>query len=212
MSSFLSDCITNLTFSAAFSLCSHTQPRLYFFFPSTCCLHACCPGCVTPLMFPAAESSWSDRAPQNIYHPPFSPLCSESRTSHSLSLPRSCSLSRCLWLCPTLPLSTQFLLDGESCNTHYREQLGWRIFSYLPIPAEKGEGREEKKIPFSGSDLSTIALSSVSSLRRCIGCPLVFLMEYEWLQQLSFCHQLPCTISACSFLPEDTIVVCSMKM
>lgn len=135
--------------------------------------------------------------------------------NHGPPIPSLClalALSRCLWLCPTLPLSTQFLLDGESCNTHYREQLGWRIFSYLPIPAEKGEGREEKKIPFSGSDLSTTALSSVSSLRRCIGCPLVFLMEYEWLQQLSFCHQLPCTISACSFLPEDTIVVCSMKM
>lgn len=44
-------------------------------------------------------------------------------------------------LCTTLPLSlsTQFLLDGESCSAAYREQHCWRIFSYLPVPAEKGE-------------------------------------------------------------------------
>lgn len=68
-------------------------------------------------------------APQDIYHPPLSlPLwIRDLPFSLSLSVPHS------------LSLSTQFLLDGESCSAAYREQHCWRIFSYLPVPAEKGE-------------------------------------------------------------------------
>lgn len=127
-------------------------------------LHYLCPlspACVTSLSCPATESGWSDRAPQNIYHPPLSPSRSVSGTSHSLSLTPS------LTPLHTPSLSTQFLLDSESYSA--RVQRAAPLTHFL-LPARtcrkrRGEQHFLSRPPF----LPWISLPHHSAL-SCFLC------------------------------------------
>lgn len=101
-----------------------------------------------------------------------SPSRSESGTSHSLSL----------FIPHSLSLSTLFLLDGESYSAEYREQHCWRIFSYLPVPAEDRRGNTVFLFFSSGFDFSNTGLF-LCSLRS--GFP-----SHEWPQKLPLHHYL----------------------
>lgn len=84
-------------------------------------------GCFPSFDFCWAQVEWLSTA-EHISPPPPPPALNQG--------PPILSLSRCLWIRSTLPLSTQFLLDSESCNNRHSEQETFMCFSsYLPVPA-----------------------------------------------------------------------------
>lgn len=81
-------------------------------------------GCFPSFDFCWTQVEWLSTA-EHISPPPPPPALNQG--------PPILSLSRSLWIRSTLPLSTQFLLDSESCNNRHSEQETLMCFSsYLP--------------------------------------------------------------------------------
>lgn len=103
-------------------------------------------------------------------------LPDRSGTSHSL-------LS--LWLHSTLPLSSQFLLDSESCSA---KSSTADAFSATCPYLQEWARRESFPTAFPTFLLRRLLHHSSFScltLSSFMACLLLFLMEYKWLQQLS---------------------------
>lgn len=98
-------------------------------------------------MFPAAESSWSDRAPQNIYHPPLSPP--PSVLNHGPPILSLClALALCLALFGSVPHSLSppsFSLTVSPVRLTIESSLADAFSPTCPYLQKKARGGKKKK-------------------------------------------------------------------